>query len=164
MRKVILAVFALALMVAGCSSIDCSVYNTVAGRYRFMNQDGDSVKYGGYITVTSTRTIDGNDTVLVNKKANACTLQIPVSYALDTDELYISFLDSAYTEIARDKISITKTNEPVFESVDCAPRYNHTVSAAACTHNIIDSIVVNNNKIDNDLTKVHFYLYISTSD
>ena len=54
-------------------------------------------------------------------------------------------------------------NEMIFEGVECNPRYHHKALSATTTHNLIDSIVINNNYIDNDPNKVHFSLYLHPS-
>lgn len=153
---------ALAMMV-GCTSIDCSVNSTVLCSYRFMNANGDSLILSNPISVVSVRTIDGNDTVLINKLENACTFRIPMSYSLDADELRFIVTDNQGKENT-DYVVVSKTNEPVFESVDCAPRYNHAISSVNTTHNFIDSLVVKNNKVTNDPTKINIFVYLHTAD
>ena len=118
---------------------------------------------GNPVSVVSARTIDGNDTVLINKLENACTFRIPMSYAQDADELRFIVTDNQGKE-STDYVVVSKTNEPVFESVDCAPRYNHTISSISTTHNFIDSIVVKNNKVTNDPTKINIFVYLHTAD
>lgn len=163
MRKVVFGCMAALAMMAGCTSIDCSVNSTVLCSYRFMNANGDSLILSNPISVVSARTIDGNDTVLINKLENACTFRIPMSYSLDADELRFIVTDNQGKENT-DYVVVSKTNEPVFESVDCAPRYNHTISSVNTTHNFIDSLVVKNNKVTNDPTKINIFVYLHTAD
>lgn len=163
MRKVVICCIAALPIMVGCTSIDCSVNSTVLCSYRFMNAKGDSVMLGNPVSVVSARTIDGNDTVLINKLEKACTFRIPMSYAQDADELRFIVTDNQGKE-STDYVVVSKTNEPVFESVDCAPRYNHTISSISTTHNFIDSLVVKNNKVTNDPTKINIFVYLHTAD
>jgi hypothetical protein len=91
-----------------------------------------------------------------------------VSYAYKNDTLFFDFSDtlqnSQYKTVAIDTVCISKTNELIFEGVECNPRYHHKVLSATTTHHMIDSIVVKNNYIDNDPNKVHFNLFLHPSD
>ena len=104
----------------------------------------------------------------LNKTGNISTLKLPVSYAYKNDTLFFDFADtlqsSQYKTVAIDTVCISKTNELVFEGVECNPRYHHKVLSATTTHHLIDSIVVKNNYIDNDPNKVHFNLFLHPSD
>ena len=169
MRKVTFAVLAMVVMLVGCTSIECSMNNIVVSQYGFMQHcdDGNDTavvldKY--YLSVSINRNDNGADTVILNKKSKISTLQLPVSYTRGADILYFDFMDTLqsaqFKTIAVDTVYIKKTNDLIFEGVDCNPRYHHKVLSVTTTHNLIDSIVVNNNKIDNDPSKVHFYLYL----
>ncbi len=153
----------LSAFVIGCTSIDCSMNSTVLCSYRFMNAQGDSVTLNDTLSIISGRSIDGNDTVLVNRMTNACTLRLPMSYTQDADELRF-VVTNRYGEQVRDYVVVSKTNEPLFESVDCVPRYNHTISDVSTTRNFIDSVVVNNKKVTNDPTIINIFVYLHTSD
>lgn len=172
MRKVVFAISAIAGLVAGCTSIECSMNNIVASQYCFMdhvkNDNDTAIKVTEYyLTVSTKKTVEIVDTVLINKKTDISTLQLPVSYNQKEDILYFEFQrldqDSIFETIAVDTVCITKTNEMVFEGVECNPRYHHEVLSATTTHKLIDSIVINNNYIDNDPNKVHFSLYLHSS-
>ena len=52
--------------------------------------------------------------------------------------------------VISDQIHISKTNEPYLESVDCAARYNHTITGVTHTSNFIQDIIINNPKVTND--------------
>lgn len=151
------------LFVASCTSIDCSVNSTVLCSYRFMNANGDSVALNYPLSVVSAHSISGNDTVLINQQEKASAFRIPMSYALDADELRFILNMDAEVKLT-DYVVVSKTNEPVFESVECSPRYNHTITDVKTTHNFIDSIVVKNNKVSNDPTKINILVYIHSSN
>ena len=163
MRKVIVTSLSLLAFLISCTSIDCSMNSTVLCAYRFMNAQGDSVALQDTLSVISTRSIDGNDSVLVNRITNVCTMRLPMSYAQDADELRF-VVTNTYGEQISDYVVVSKTNEPLFESVDCAPRYNHTISDVSATQNFIDSVVINNKKVTNDPTAINVLIYLRTSD
>ena len=163
MRKVIVTSLSLLAFLISCTSIDCSMNSTVLCAYRFMNAQGDSVSLQDTLSVISTRSIDGNDSVLVNRITNVCTMRLPMSYAQDADELRF-VVTNTYGEQISDYVVVSKTNEPLFESVDCAPRYNHTISDVSATQNFIDSVVINNKKVTNDPTAINVLIYLRTSD
>jgi len=173
MRKVTFAVLAMVVMLVGCTSIECSMNNTVVSQYCFMQHCDNGIdttilldRY--YLSVSTNHVEDKADTVYLNKKGKISTLQVPISYTRETDILYFDFMDTLqsaqFKTIAVDTVCINKTNDLIFEGVDCNPRYHHKVLSVTTTHNLIDSIVVNNNKIDNDPSKVHFYLYLHSSE
>lgn len=174
MRKVALTLIAVLTMIAGCTTFDCSMYNDVTSNYVFKKSlkvgeedcdeaDTMQVLRDRCITVVAIRPqMDSN--LVVNKWLNPKSISIPVGFAQEEDELVFQLQDTEYNLLAEDVVKISKTNDPVFESVDCHPRYNHQVLSATTTHNFIDSIVVKNKSIDNDLSKVHFYLYLHPSD
>jgi hypothetical protein len=74
--------------------------------------------------------------------------------------------DTTYyeTELLSDVIRVSKTNEPYFESIDCAARYNHTIEDVQTTNNFIDSVVVHDVKVTNDASTENIYIYIHTAD
>ena len=173
MRKVTFAVLAMVVMLVGCTSIECSMNNIVVSQYGSMQHCDDGIdttilldRY--YLSVSTNHVEDKTDTVYLNKKGKISTLQLPISYTRETDILYFDFMDTLqsaqFKTIAVDTVCINKTNDLIFEGVDCNPRYHHKVLSVTTTHNMIDSIVVNNNKIDNDPSKVHFYLYLHSSE
>ena len=159
MRKVVICCIAALAIMVGCTSIDCSVNSTVLCSYRFMNAKGDSVMLGNPVSVVSARTIDGNDTVLINKLEKACTFRIPMSYSQDEDELRFEMIDTITKTVTTDIVKIQKTNQPHFESVDCNPAFFHTITGVTHTKNAIDSVVINNPNVDTDETKEHLYIY-----
>ena len=164
MRKVVFALFAFAGLLLGCTSIDCSMNNAVAGVYDFQLVRGDSLNYWNDSTLTVVvKNIEGKDTIIMNKKAISSNFSLPVSYTQDVDEYRFLLQDTTYSTVAVDTIRITKTNEPIFEGVDCALRYHHKVLSVTSTKHFLDSIKVNNDYISNDLTKVHFSLYLHPS-
>lgn len=164
MRSVILStLIATVSFFVSCTSIDCSVNSTVALQCQFRNADNVAVKISDYLTVTAKRN-DGTDTVLVNHEQNASFLSLPMSYTGDCDELAFTITDAEDHVLADDIVKVSKTNDPVFESVDCTPRYNHQITDAIATNDFIDRIVVNHKSVSNDATKVHLYIYVRSEE
>ena len=160
MRKVVFALFAVSCLVIGCTSVDCSMNNAVAGICAFQPAKGDSLANWKDSSITVVvKDIYGKDSTVLNKKTISSTFNLPVSYTQDVDEFHFLLQDTSYSTVVVDTIRISKTNEPIFEGVDCALRYHHKVTSVSTTKHFLDSIVVNNDYISNDLTKVHFYLY-----
>ena len=162
MRKVALAVVSV-LTLAGCSSIDCAFNSKVISNYAMYDGNDNMVALGYYLTVSTPRVSDGQDTTLINLQGNVSSVSLPMSYAQDVDELHFILSDSTYAAVASDVVYVSKTNEPVFESVDCTPRYNHTILGVSSTHAFIDTVIVNNNKVTNDTTQVHFHIRLRSS-
>lgn len=155
---------ALIAVVAACTSIDCSINSTVALQCQFREAStGQNVALTTPITVVSQRH-DGSDTVLINLMANASCISLPLSYAGEEDVFTIYVNDAEGNIIGTDTLRVRKTNEPVFESVDCAPHYNHTLLEATCGNNFIKEVEINKTQVTNDLSKVHIYLNLYSGE
>ena len=86
MRKVIFALFAFAGLLLGCTSVDCSMNNSVAGVYAFLPARNDSLGNWNDSSLTVVvKGIEGEDTIM-NKKAISSNFSLPVSYTQDVDE------------------------------------------------------------------------------
>lgn len=160
--KILGSILAMTTMVS-CSSIDCSVNSLVECVCGFRDSNGDNITITSPLTVVAHRPIDGNDSILINQMVNVSELSLPMSYAYDADTLTISVTDELNNTLS-DNIIIKKTNEPIFESVDCGPRFHHTIQEVSSTHVFIDSVIINKAYVSNDLSKENLLIYISTSD
>lgn len=163
MRKTIIlpSVMAAVAMMAACSSVDCPVENTVATVYKLQRADGtpDTLR-SDTLTIISPKGNAG-DTTLLNRSIATTSFQLPVSYTLLVDTLYLTLADTSQTnhKVYHDTIYISKTNSPHFESVDCNISYFHEITTVEHTHHRIDSIVINKTSVNYDLTKEHLRLY-----
>lgn len=169
MRKVTFAVLAIAALLIGCTSIDCSMNNLVMNHSVFikhMENGSDTIAKveGYYVTVSALNTDSSKEVVLINQDFEPSELRLSMSSILDDETLYFDFEDTLGNAPIRDEVHITKTNELVFEGVDCTPRYHHKVLSVSTTNNLIDSITVKNDYIDNDPYKVHFHIFLHPSD
>ena len=153
------------MLLGACSSMDCSINSIVRCNYRFMNSNGEEIKMKGFLSVSIPRDKAGlDDTTLVNKQENPEMLSLPMSYAQDEDELHFLYTTELESELGiMDVVKISKDNEPVFESVECPARFNHVLKSVSSTHNFIDSVVINNNKVTNDALQTHIYIYLHTT-
>lgn len=145
-----------ALLLCACSSIDCPMNTTVLSTYMLK---GDVAKLSGSLTIRGLLQPD-MDSVLLNSAQNVDSFSLPMSYARAVDELYFEVTDTAGTRI--DTVRIEKTNEPHFEAVDCNPAYFHTITGVSTTHNAIDSISINNKKVNYEATRANFYVYFKS--
>ncbi len=155
-KYIILIVFIMIL--AGCSTIDCPLYNRVYSKYKLA---------GDVTTLTDTLTIkadlgDGMDSTIINKSVNTDSFELPMSYARDMDEFYFEMKDTNNVT-CYDTIKVEKTNSPHFEAVDCNPLIFHTIKSIKYTKNKIDSIVINNKDVTYDATKSTFLIHFKSS-
>jgi len=157
MRRIVEAVIA-ALLLSACTSIDCPVENVVATSYKLLKADGtqDTLR-GDTLTISTTRR-DGNDTVLLNRSTNTTAFTIPISSGAAIDTLLIEMKDSTSTTYTY--IYVEKTDQPHFESVDCAMSHFHTISNVTWEGGDIDSVTINKAFVDYDSSTPHLYIYI----
>jgi len=148
------------LLQMACSSIDCPVENAVAVNYQVMAFDGtsevaDTLK--DTLNVWSRRA-NGKDTLLLNKSVNAKTFSLQVSYTHPVDVLVFQVKDTLH-QTTTDTVWVGKTDQPHFESVDCSPRYFHTLTAVRSTHQRIDTIIINNPIVTYDSSVKHLHIH-----
>ena len=139
----------LAAFFAACTSVDCPLNNAVYTNYQLA---GPVTTLPDSLTISTERS-DGTDSVLINKQTNTTEFSLPVSYAHDEDVLYFQ------TGQLLDTVVVSKTNQPHFESVDCGVNYFHTITNVRYTRHALDSIIINHNDVNYDVTPKHFYIY-----
>ncbi|MBP5776013.1 MAG: hypothetical protein J6W56_00535 [Prevotella sp.] len=149
------------VFVVSCTSIDCPVNNIVATRYRFCNTNGDSLVLKDTLSVTSVRK-NGTDTLLLNRLIDRATFQLQMSYSHPEDIFVFHFFLKEYS--ALDTVWVKKDDIPHFESVDCNASFFHNITGIRYTKHFIDSIAINNTKVDYDKTTIHFHVYPKVSD
>ena len=167
MRKIIVILLVAAM--AACTTIDCPVQNLVYTVYDLKKSDGTPDTLLNDTLWIWTQRVDGTDTVISrdiqgNLELNyfhgtsASSFELPISYTQPEDIMYLLLKNSEGTSYL-DTVRIKKENLPHFESVDCQAAYFHEITSVATTHNIIDSIVINNPHVNYDATTAHFNLY-----
>lgn len=144
--------------IAACTSIDCSIDNVVAAQWQLRSGNGLDTLTTDTLTIYTTRA-DGQDTILYNRGTGITSFSLPMSHLREADVLYLHLTDTA-SNVWNDTITLSKTNQPHMESVDCSPQYHHTLTGVAYTTHIIDSLVINEPNVNNDATKQNLLLYL----
>lgn len=147
-----------ALLIAGCSTIDCPLNNRVYSKYKLA---GDVKTLNSKMTITA-NLHNGNDSVIINQAEKTDSFELPMSYSMPIDTFYLDIKGSAQSY--RDTIAVTKTDMPHFESVDCSPAIFHKVTAINYTQHTIDLIVINQPNVTNNVTKSTFLIYFKSAD
>lgn len=155
--------FALLILTASCSSIDCPLNSLVYTQYQLLDANGETDTLADTLTISTNRA-DGNDSVLINRNVKTTEFSLPISYSQPQDIFYIETRDTVYKTIVFDTLTVTKEDMPHFESVDCAPEFFHKITSVSCTNNAIDSIVINNPDVNYDTSKKHFLIYFKQKD
>ena len=147
----------------GCSSIDCAVDGSVRCVYSVVDAAGKTDSVPGFVSVTSARRTNGSDTTIINLQSQTTSLSLPMSFSELADTLYLiqsDTVDGVYIEKRRDTMWIEKTNTPHFESVDCSPRFFHTLTRVSSTHHIIDTLIINRKEVTNDKSTPNIHLHL----
>lgn len=133
------------LLLSACASIDCSITSAVSCHYSLR---GEVDALSDTLTILAMRP-NSNDTIVLNRLTQANAFSLPVSYEYDSDQLLFLQKDTV-GELRTDTVTLFKTNNPHFDSVDCPPRFFHTITRVQTTHHGIDSIVIAHPNIDYD--------------
>lgn len=144
------------LAMVGCTSLDCPLNNTTYTKYRLM---GNITTLNDTMTISTTKT-EGTDSVLINKDVKVDSFILPMSYHQPEDVFYFEIRNQE-NQVFKDTVTVKKEDFSHFESVDCNPAFFHTITEVKTTHNLIDSIVINNKDVNYDASKAHFYIYFS---
>lgn len=145
------------VVLAACTSIDCPLNNLV--KVNLIMKNGNET-LSDTLTITAIRT--SSDTIF-NRGVNISSLAVPVSYTQEEDLLQITLNDTLGNTYS-DTLTIKKTNQIHFESVDCQPNYFHTLTGITTTRHAIDSVVIKNPNIDYDSSKENIYIYFTPRD
>lgn len=145
------------VVLTACTSIDCPLNNLV--KVNLIMKNGNET-LADTLTITAIRT--SSDTIF-NSGVNISSLAVPVSYTQEEDLLQIT-LNDTLGNTYKDTLTIRKTNQIHFESVDCPPNYFHTLTGITTTRHAIDSVVIKNPNIDYDSSKENIYIYFTPRD
>lgn len=162
--KLLLYIATPALLLTACSSLDCSINSQVNCAYGIQDTEGKDSTLALHDTLSisikryanATDSVATKDTIL-NRLTSSKAFTLPMSESGDNDVLYLTLKHDS-TATYHDTVYITKTNEPTFESVDCTPRFNHTITAIRTTHHFIDSLLINKAQVTNDASTKNIYL------
>lgn len=170
----LLPIMLMTLLVTACSSIDCELNSKVMCKVQLQDLDGNNVQFTTPASVVLVHA-GGDTTIYINAQAQLSEFDIPLSYQGNDDVIRLEVSksdtlkiisdgvakDTIVTTSLYDDITINKTNEPWFESVDCAAHYNHTINTAeALSHNFIDHVVINEPYVSNNAIKKNLYIRI----
>lgn len=165
--------FAIVALATSCSSIDCKLNGGVYCRYQLKDANLNDVAFAYPLTVTLCDTEEG-DNIYLNSESGVSGFDLPMSHSntVDVIKLTIAVTDTIQEEDTTyyvttpysDIIRITKTNEPYFESIDCAARYNHTIESIQSSHNFIDSLVINKKRVSNDVSTENIYIFLNSAN
>ena len=154
------------LIFTSCDNFSCPLNNSVESVYAFYAAERDdagelitgrAVSIGDTLTV---RAID-IDSVIANKLINASGMKLPMSYYNETDVLELLFTDTQ-NRTGRDTLWITKHNQHHWDDPSCAVHIWHTITDLRSTHNLIDTVVVNNPEVNYDgLENIQIYFRTS---
>lgn len=138
--------------------ISCDTYNClletkvqcVYGFYASAREGEGAFVPGGSVSVGDTITITalGIDTVLANRLVNQSGVKLPVSYYGDVDSLLFTF--NASDGIGYDTVYVRKTNTAHLDDPSCPAHMWHRITEARSTHNLIDSVLINEPNINYD--------------
>lgn len=138
--------FAAMLFFGACASVDCPLNNRVQTEYYFTKPDGITPD-----TLNDTLSIKAlkwaDDTLLFNRGVGITSIKVPLSYEQPEDVLLFIFTDTAQN-VWRDTVWLKKTNHPHLESVDCSPKFFHTLTDVHSTHHRIERIAINNPTVE----------------
>lgn len=157
-KKSFIALLAGVLLIVGCSTIDCPLNNRVYSKYKLA---GNVTTLNSKMSITA-NLHNGNDSVIINQAEKTDSFELPMSYSMPIDTFYVDIKGSAQSY--RDTIAVTKTDIPHFESVDCSPAIFHKITAINYTQHTIDSIVINQPNVTNNVTKSTFLIYFKSAD
>ena len=155
--------FTFLLFLTACSSIDCPVQNLVETQYALMDAyDNPDILDTDTLNIW-TRRVDGTDTLVLNSLCGeASTFSLPISYTQPEDIFFLR-LSTIEKVSYQDTICIKKENYPHFESVDCQAAYFHKLTAVSSTHHVIDSVTIENSKVNYDVSNTHIYIYLKAN-
>ncbi|MBQ0073212.1 MAG: hypothetical protein KBT34_03360 [Prevotella sp.] len=161
------------IILVGCSSIDCSIEGRVMCHYAIQDKNGNDVQLAYPLTVTLQREATFGDTVFINNQGGVSTLDLPMSHVGESDEIRMSIgvtytvvvdtIETQETEYITDVVKIKKNNSPVFESIDCTPRFNHEITDVEFTRNFIDTLIINKANVTKDATSPNIIIRLRSS-
>lgn len=155
MRKMSVLVF-MALLTAGCSSIDCPLNSIISAKY-MVHSDTDTLH--DTLSVVALR-LDGTATLL-NKDVNITNFSIPVSYGNAFDRMQLMLTDKNHVTLT-DTVTLYKTDTPHFESVDCSPAFFHTITNVEWTRNAIDTIIISKPSVTYDTRDENIHIHFKS--
>lgn len=140
-----------ACCLSACQNISCPLDNVVMLKVGMYCGDAKA-----RVLDTLTVTLEGRDSVLVNKLYNFDEVQLPLRQSAseevtDTFILHWSLAleDNAETSVhVTDTLTVCHGSTIHFESIDCPSSVFHHVVEANCSRGLTDSVGINNPAVD----------------
>lgn len=153
------AACAMAIAVAACEGINCTLNNVVMLNVGFYDSaTGKHIELNDTIMVTAT----GTDSVLYNRGTKTSALTLPMSFWQAADTLTFTVYGENYE--FEDFITISKTNVEHYESPDCPTTMFHAITGVdfASPFGTVDSIVVSKPSVNYD-TQENLKIYYNSA-
>lgn len=93
------------------------------------------------VTVTALET----DSVIINRKAEAQSLSLPLRYGKEETSLVLHYLNQG----KEDTITVLHTNTPYFLTLDCGFQMKQEITSVKHTAHLIDSITISHPDANN---------------
>lgn len=161
--KKLLWLMAFGIMLAACTSIEGQLNNAVYTTYNLYKTDGSRDTLSDTLTIFTKRHTIDVDTILLKPTVNVTSFKLPMSYTGNSDVFVLEMKDTLHN-IVYDTITISKTNTPHFESVDCGPSFFHTIEGVSHTSHKIESVTINDSEVNYDTEKEHIRIIFKSGD
>lgn len=151
MRKFVLILAVVACCVSACQNISCPLDNVVMLKMSMYSGDEKA-----RVLDTLTVTLEGRDSVLVNRIYNFDEVQLPLRQnasgeVTDTFLLHWSLATGEESETpvrVTDTLTVRHGCTVHFESMDCPSSVFHHLIDATCSRGLADSVSINNPAVD----------------
>lgn len=151
MRKLVLILAVVACCVSACQNISCPLDNVVMLKMS-MYSGNEKARVLDTLTVT----LEGRDSVLVNRIYNFDEVQLPLRQnasgeVTDTFLLHWSLATGEEGETpvrVTDTLTVRHGCTVHFESMDCPSSVFHHLIDATCSRGLADSVSINNPAVD----------------
>lgn len=144
-----------------CNEAGCPLNNKVMAQFNFYQMSEEELQPVQLVD-TLTVTAVGTDSVLINQEALAKGIQIPLSYARQTDTLSLRYASSK-GYVVYDTIMITKESYQHYEAPECPTVTFHNIKNIRSTHRYIDTVQIANPNINYNATE-NFKIVFYTTD
>lgn len=151
----------LGVWATGCSESDCGMLSRPLLKLRFYSyEDKKEIKITDTLTILTTNSSNGGDSILINKERNVGIALIPFGYTQKETTYVFKYI----TEIATmtDTLWVKHTNREHFISMDCGISVFSHIDDITYTKHLIDSLAIMNPELDNN-EKDNIHIFYSTA-
>ena len=106
------------------------------------------------------------DTMMLESGTSASTVYLPFDMENDVTRYVVHYdWEALSDELYNDTLTFCYSRVPYFVSIDCGAMYYFDITSYGCTTHLIDSIVVNTDRITNiDTETIEIYFRVSDDD